>query len=445
MLKNIKRPLRITIALLNCCIVSVSAMELPWNNALPVETRVNEIMEASLYKYVDKNTTQERDWIENSNNAENEAWIEHVNSTYNEYQNNINNILDNGNIYNFYCNDEDFVCRADVLEAIMKVIGLTDDMTSLTPVAMNINTDVTDSFDYGSVYAQNYIWSASKTVSGYKYTSDENGCGGALTLFNTENNSEYIFYPKRYCTIKEALMFIARAIDADNSTDHISIALDNGICDADIASREDEYITVSQLRGMLINLYAVKGDVYYDDSYDGSGSNPKIDTDNESTYYEKYKNMHTFIPYEITENELEVSAVENGWGTKAVKLRDIMMAHDVDVAWDNGKIKLTDSEGTEYITFLDRVPGQVRLGSDNILCMELSKEEAAEYNSLGEINIVLFGQYEMIDDSVYLYPQALFALCGYLGIDLEMTPEDLSYSRDEKSAYNIWTGYIWTI
>lgn len=420
------------IAALTICLgISISAMASSLQNALPIESRMDEVIEGALYKYIKDGSLSEK-----------EKW--------NEYCNNINNMLNEGNAYNFYYDDDSFVSRADAIECIMKVIGLTDDLSSNAPSVVTMSTDILDTFNFGSIYAQNYIWSASNMASEYAASgydpNDKTGCKGCLTLLNTEHNSEYMFYPERYCTIKEALMFIARAIDADCSEDYVCIALANDICDVGTIAQENEYITVSLLREMLIKFYGVKGDVYYNNLYDGSGSIPKIDSDSESTYYEKYQKMHTFNIYSITENGYGVSAAENGWGTKLVKLRDIMAAHNIDTEWDNGRIKLTDANGIEHVIYLDRTEGQARVGNDNALCMYISKEESLEYKIMTQyFGIILFGQYEMINDSVYLYPQTLFSLFGYMGIKLELTTEYFDYYRDDQRAYGLWENWIWPV
>lgn len=236
---------------------------------------------------------------------------------------------------------------------------------------------------------------------------------------------------------------MARAIDAECSEDYAGIAIANGICDVETIAKENEYITVSMLKEMLINFYADKGDVYYD----GSWSYPELDPDRKSSYYEKYKTMHTFDQCSITENGHEVAAAKNGWGTTLVKLRDIMTAYNVNTEWDNGKVRLTDSDGQECVVYLDRTPGMIRIGNDNTLCMYISKEESDEYTMGAEyFGIIDFGQCEMINDSIYLYPKALFSLLGYMGITIETKPADISYNeRDEQAAYDLWKQWIWVV
>lgn len=171
-------------ALLQVCLsISISASAAQMQNALPVVTRVDEIIEGALYKYVED---YDRDDLEEQSNAAN------------EYAGNLNGIFSQGLIYNFDYDYNSFVTRADALECIIKVIGQVDDQVPGRWESVGMRSlDLYDAYHYGSVYAENYIWSAANMTQEYRVTeykpNDKTGCKGCLTLIDADNREEYIY------------------------------------------------------------------------------------------------------------------------------------------------------------------------------------------------------------------------------------------------------------
>ena len=387
-------------------------------NALSVEDRVDEILNSFLYQYKGLGCY---DYLT------------------------VKNASESGYIYNSNLDMNSHINRANTLASIMKVIGLDEDLVQNISLIEDQEYDLIQSYNNGSIFIANYIESALIKFDGYnKYdTSDSAGFKGSLA-----NLDGVKFYPQRECTIEETLRFIARAINSDNSEDYIEIARDNGICSEEMLGRVNDYITISELRNILINLYSAKGDVYYTNSYEHLPALPQRDTEHDTTYYEKYVQAHTFSDSTVNVNGHTVSIMENGFGTKAVSLHDIIASYNAKIDWDNGKMTVTMDTGEHYTFFLEGYQGQIRLGNDG----QLSNAQTVSTLS-GSFNkrINLLGQYEMINGSVYLYPYAYFSILGFMDLRSEISPSELSYTywgsseEDTYHLYNDWRSTRWEL
>ena len=355
---------------------------------------------------------------------------------------------ESGTIYNFTVASSSYINRANALSSIMKVIGLNDDLVCSAQLIESNELDVHQSYSNGSTVVAQYIWSAlEKFESSYEYeVSDSKGFKGSLTSLDGVR-----FYPQRSCTIEEVLRFIARAINSDNSENYIDIARENGICSEEMLDRIKDHITVSELKDILVNLYSVKGDVYYSNSYKNVPASPLLDSDHESTYFEKYIKTQTFVPSETEINGTSVTIMENKWGTKAISLRDLMTAYNANIEWDNGEIIVEKENRERYVFFLDGYPGQIRLCNDGQLCTQETVYSEYMTGNMPIEEITFFGQYEMINDSIYVYPSAYFSVLGFMELKSEIKPSELQYQfwgstdSDPEPLYSKWNRPGWEL
>lgn len=429
-MRNYKRKIitPIALAVMSMCLANSVSAEQPTEvsvcNAKTIEERVDDILNSFLYSY-------EKD----------SEGFSTIGGDYDA----VMNAVQSGEIYNFRYDGNSYINRANALASIIKVMGVSDDFINHLLLVEDNNYDVYYSYNSGSVFTAQYILSALRTfddVEDYE-VSDSNGFKGSLTSLDNAQ-----FYPHRNCTIEEALKFIARAINSENSEDYIGIARKNNLCSEEMLGRVKDYITVSELRNILINMYSAKGDVYYSNSYVHEPSSPLLDSEHESTYYDKYLKMYTFSPTEVEIKGKSVSIMENGFGAKAVNLRDLMTAYNSQIKWNNGEITITNEDGESYVFYLDGFPGQIRLCSDEQICTKRSTYLEDTDNQVKVERINFFGEYEMINDSIYLYPCAYFSVLGAMGLESEMKPSELSYKTNDDIIEKLYTqarGCFWDL
>ncbi len=347
---------------------------------LSVEERVDEILESVLWQY-EKESIEEQ--IQESKS---------------------------GKVHNYQFSYSEYVSRVDALVSIMRLTGMTDDITYY--YWSSIHDDSHTASDNSSQYKGNYLKIACRMSEDFKNIA--------------EYDENLRFYPLEYCTIGQALEFVSRCIYKVNN-DYAVIAERHNLCSTDMISRPNDFITVGELREILINMYNVSGEVVFMPVFE-YGKWRDYDLRHTETYYDRYKKSSTYSLGSIYLNGYEIRYAQNGWGTALLSFADIMRKNDIDIQWNNGRMTLTKSTGKEYTICLDDFAPNLRF-----YCDKGMYEEHIVYDSLGYIipygdSFSTLGQYEIIDGTLYIYPLTYQFLLSSLSLSHDIVYFDRSSS-----------------
>lgn len=308
------------------------------------------------------------------------------------------------NIFGTY-KEDDMVTRNEALICINQVVGLSDNAVLDTIVFL----------EYSDLYLYKDRINRLCSLSHYNYYTYEKTLFLEETTTGFWGKTGYCFYPTSKCTIEYAIELMANCIekDYDNS---VEVARKFNLCSADMLKNLDRNITVSELKLLMSNMLDVEGELYYHS--DESGINNDILRTNETfNYYDLYCKRKTYVSEVIDiDDKKGIEVMKNKNGVCLIKLRDFLSKYNKNVEWENGSIVIKDD--TSYIKLcLDNFPEKRRMFTSASVYAEhlvweddwIVKDES--YTHLGE--------YEMINEYVYLYPYTLFNLIDYLELDIQ--------------------------
>lgn len=305
-----------------------------------------------------------------------------------------------------------------------KVIGLSDNMIEHIPVSDDENMLAIE-------------WS-SKFFPRRFFIGDCLNAIGFATVFPPKDTVEIedqpaavLFYNKWYydmrvnCTIKNALELAVNCI-CINCEDYIEKAHELDLFDT--VEDYDKLITVDDLKALMRKMYMIKGDLYYSSDLDSGIFESAAVSSEEMSYYERYCRRFIFNEDNIRINNKDVSIMKNKFGASLIGMRDLCEAHGADVEWNNGIVKITYN-GAYYELKLDDFPKSIKMLTDNSIYMYHPVVDDFDGLILAE-SIEYFGQYEMINNRIYLYPITFEKLIDGIGIKSGMSSKDLLYDKD---------------
>lgn len=259
---------------------------------------------------------------------------------------------------------------------------------------------------------------------------------GFVTVFPPRHNEEINWsHPERmffdnwyedmvaWCTRKNAVELAMNSISYDSS-DYLKEAAEYGLYDSE--QDNEKFITVSELKELMIKMYDIKGGIYYPSDLDRgiiTGAASKTES-----YYDIYLKRMTFSRDQMSIGGKSVSVMKNEFGAVLVGLRQICELNGFNVDWDNGKINISYN-GEEYDFELDDFPGNIKMLTDTSIYVYHPVVVDDRWLDLDK-SITYLGQYEMIDDTVYVYPETFDNLIEYLNIDAESISKTFSAENE---------------
>ena len=287
----------------------------------------------------------------------------------------------------------DLIKRGDAIVIIMKIIGLSDDRASIYIDMDFYEPFANDVFDWDSGHSVCHSNKESYIYFGYT----------AGIVKGYEQN----IYPDNYATVRDIFAFIARCVDVSSSDDIYEIIRQNNINAGLAIENMDSYITIKDLKTMLINLLNAHGEIYYSSTYYLKNS-PELDKEHQFTYFERYINEHEYEDKNTENIRCKISVT----GTELYSLRDYLTNHGFNVDWiGTGDIRIYDND-QEFILCLDEYPGQYKMYIDKSIGMKHLVYE--ENRIIISDSFDYLGEYDIVDETVYLYPNALERLSSYL-------------------------------
>ena len=169
--------------------------------------------------------------------------------------------------------------------------------------------------------------------------------------------------------------------------------------------------------------------MYYSSDLDNGVFDTAARSSENINYYERYRRRLTFDKSMITINGCNVSVMQNEFGARLVGLRDLCNAYGIPIEWDNGKIKISYND-QQYDLRLDNFPDTTKMLVDKSIYAWHPVARDENFVDLDK-SFTYFGQYEMINDSVYLYPKTFADFISYIGIETAVTYEDLISKDDD--------------
>lgn len=237
---------------------------------------------------------------------------------------------------------------------------------------------------------------------------------------------EELFYLSWYCdmvdkcTVRNALELAVNCLVSEYD-DYIETAQEKGLCGG--ISNYDELITVPELKELIKKMYLLQAELYYSSDLDNGVFNTAARSSENINYYERYRRRLTFNKSMITINGCNVSVMQNEFGARLVGLRDLCNAYGIPIEWDNGKIKISYND-QQYDLRLDNFPDTTKMLVDKSIYAWHPVARDENFVDLDK-SFTCFGQYEMVNDSVYLYPKTFADFISYVGIETAVTYEDL--------------------
>lgn len=300
--------------------------------------------------------------------------------------------------------EDDNITRNEALICINQVAGLSDNAVIKASVLLN----------YSDLYLYKDRLYRLCLLSQYNFYTYEK----TLFLEETTNgffgNYGYCFYPTNNCTIGYAIELMANCIDKDYN-DPIDVAKTFNLCSADMLEKIDKNITVFELKVLMDNMFDVAGEIYYNSDECGVTDNEFV-TNNDISYYERYCNKKTYFPDVITiDGKNQVEAIKNKNGVYLVKLRSFLNSYNKNIEWENGTIVIKDDTSIIKLS-LDNFPGKIRMFTSASIYAEHPVYE--DEFVVRDESYTYLGEYEMINDHVYLYPYTLFEIIDYLELDV---------------------------
>lgn len=341
----------------------------------------------------------------------------------------VNEILDN--VIGTEVKDSDTINYIEAAVCINQVIGLSDNGVSHPLIHAAYDFDIS-------------LWSSKEFCRRY-FIGDYLNTMGYATVFPPLHNKkidcqrpEELFYREWYydmvdiCTKKNALELAVNCIYSDcedyiETSKELGLYYDVGLYDD--ASNYDDLITVAELKKMMSDMYKIKGELYYSSDLDSGIFERVSSSSGKMSYYERYCKRLTFDPNQIDINGRKVSVMENEFGAKLIGFRDLCDAYGISLEWDNGIITFT-YDGEIHELHLDNFANHTKMLVDKSVYEWHPVPRNDMFVDLDK-SFTYFGQYEMINDSVYIYPKTLSKFTNYVGIDTELTYESLIGTEDD--------------
>lgn len=297
------------------------------------------------------------------------------------------------------CTDDCNVTRNEALICIDQVAGLSDNTVLDTYVIV----------EYSDLYLYKDRLDRLCLLSQYNFYTYEK----TLFLEETTNgfwgNHGYCFYPTNNCTIGYAIDLVANCIDKGHNNS-VDLARNFKLCGEDMLERTDEDISIYELKILMCNMFDIAGEIYYCSDAYGVTDNEFI-TNNNISYYERYCNRKTYTPTATTiGNKEHIEAMENRNGVHLIQLRDFLYKYNKSIEWENGSIIVKDEKSSVKLC-LDNFPAKTRMFTSPAIYAEhlvwenewIVKDKSYTY----------LGEYEMINEHVYLYPYTLLKIIDY--------------------------------
>ena len=340
--------------------------------------------------------------------------------------------------------DSDKMRYIEAAICINKVAGLSDNAVGHPLVESEKTEEKVTLWSSGDVPRRFFIGDCLNTI-------------GFVTVFPPQHdeeinwsNPERMFFDAWYadmdswCSRKDAVELAMNCISYD-SVDYLEEAEKYGLYDS--TQDNKQFITVSELKDLMIKMYKIQGGIYYPSDLDAgiiTGAAYKTES-----YYDRYIKRMTFSRDQINIGGKNVSVMKNEFGAVLVGLREICELNGFNVTWDNGSINISYNDN-EYDLKLDDFPGNIKMLTDKSMYCYHPVIVDDKWLDLDE-SITYLGQYEMIDDRVYVYPETFDNIIEYLSIDVEnisMTFNDdnkiieKDYSRiSDRPRYYMCTGH----
>lgn len=308
--------------------------------------------------------------------------------------------------------DSDIMHYVEAAICINKVAGLSDNVVEHPLVESEKTEERVTLWSSGGVPRRFFIGDCLNTI-------------GFVTVFPPRHNEdinwshpEKMFFDNWYedmdawCSRKNAVELAMNCISRD-SLDYLEEAAEYGLYNSE--QDTEEFITVSELKELMIKMYDIKGGIYYPSDLDCGIITGAVST--KESYYDLYHKRMTFSRVQMNIGGKNVSVMKNEFGSVLVGLRDICELNGFSVCWDNGIIDISYND-TEYDFRLDNFPNNIKMLTDTSLYVYHPVVVDDRWLDLDK-SITYLGQYEMIDDTVYVYPKTFNNLIEYLGIDIE--------------------------
>ena len=236
-----------------------------------------------------------------------------------------------------------------------------------------------------------------------------------------EEDPEKLFYEEWYCdmidkcTVRNALELAVNCL-VQEYDDYIAIAKEKGLC-GDI-SDYDKLISISELKELMRRMYQLKGELYYSSDLDNGIFSSAVRSSEEMSYHERYRKRLTFNKGAIEMNNRRVTVMRNDFGASLVGFRDMCNAYGIPIEWNDGEIRISFNGQTHDLR-LDNFPDKITMLVEKSL---YAWHPVAMNEMFVDIDksFTCFGQYEMIHDSVYLYPKTFENFINYIGIETDI-------------------------
>lgn len=298
-------------------------------------------------------------------------------------------------VHNYRYDDAEYMTRGDAAVAVLRVVGMTDDAATFN-VPLFYMSDFHEAGLNGSYYKGLYLATA---------------CGDGII-------SERVYKPNEFCTIENILRIIACCIQVEDNDDYVEIIRKNNLCSEDVLERTNEFITIREMRNILINLYGVAGEWFYNNIHSYAEIHG-IDLSHSQTYYERYQKATNYNIYSVFVNGYEIQCAEAENGEPLVALSDLSEIYNISLTWDNGIIGVSDTNGNEYVFRLDEFITNWREGCDKTIYVRNLIYDEKGWRIWSDETEYNCGQYEMINDRVFVYPKAYKYFLQYMNLPMK--------------------------
>lgn len=311
-------------------------------------------------------------------------------------------------VYGWEYNEGCHISGLEVAVCISKVVGMSDNIIHKEQlIKSQTNWSTLRPFRVNSIisylpYLKQYII-APKTQKHYgpDYLIDETD--GYMWILDE-------------CTIKNAIEMVSSCINSVENP--IETSLKYELCDNDQYNRLDDLITIREFKDMLYKMINIKGELHYRSDLDKKPANAIEKNKDDLTYYDNYINRIAFIPQMTEINEKQIRSMVNKNNALLVSLRDYINSLGLTVNWNNGQIFI-EGKKTSLVLCLDNFSNNSeirRMFIDKSIYAQhsvINENEEGIYYDL-EKSYTYFGQYVIIQDTVYLYPKTYERIDEYI-------------------------------
>ena len=221
------------------------------------------------------------------------------------------------------------------------------------------------------------------------------------------------------CTIENTIKMAARCINVEENP--IDILLKYSLCDTDMYNRMDEFISIKELKEILCRMMDIAGGLYFISDLDKQTENGVETNKDGFTYYDKYINRMTFKRVATDTDGQRIRCITNKNNRVLISLRDYFYSLGMSVKWTDGQIFI-EGKDESYILCLDNFSNNSEikrmLVDKSVYVQEKhidKNKDDVSYDT--EKEYTYLGQYIMIEDTVYLYPQTYKRINEYLQSD----------------------------